>query len=174
MKARGRYQLNFSAFNDLCTCCLQQWDLPSFVENNRSIVLQTAWVVLGFPWNPFGEATFLKKSIGLQLRFGFYAHLPSPCWDSVWLRLAQVLCMLSQSWVLMCSHSAVPWGHCLLIFNNSSGYLPFHHLLQWSLSFGRRGCKIHVPFRTEHSVVFYFLHLGWLWFSVFPTTVYYK
>lgn len=58
--------------------------------------------------------------------------------------------------------------------STASGYLPFYPLLQLSLDFKRRGCEIHFPFRAYHSAVFYFLHLGWLWVSVFTTTVYCK
>lgn len=79
--------------------------------------------------------------------------------------ILSVLCMLSQSlWVNICNFSPVsrklfPCSHlpplALKIF--------LAPLLQWSLSLGRKGCNISVPFMSEHPTVSYSLYLDQKW-----------
>ena len=72
------------------------------------------------PWRPICAAKKdswdLWSSTGTWLTYQglhyyrnkLYVHLPSPCWDLVWLCLTQVSCMLLQSlWVYMCRYSTV-------------------------------------------------------------------
>lgn len=51
VKSLCRHQL-ISMFNELCWCCLQQWGLAVILWR---ATLEIAWVVWGFPWDPFGQ-----------------------------------------------------------------------------------------------------------------------
>jgi hypothetical protein len=42
-------------FNELCGCGLQQWVLAINLWGATCIVLATAWIVWGFPWETFDQ-----------------------------------------------------------------------------------------------------------------------
>lgn len=87
-----------------------------------------------------------------QLELGLLAHFCLSCWAFVLLGISQVLCLLSQMLCIhMCSFSVVSRQHDLLASTSGSYNLSLS-VLQWSLSFGRRGYDTLLPFRAEHSL----------------------
>lgn len=56
----------------------------------------------GVPLKKTDSCSSYQLSIAPQLGMKFCAHCFSPCWDSVWLELVQVLFTLSQ---LLCDHT---------------------------------------------------------------------
>lgn len=55
MKALCRPKLEFSVFNELRRCCLQQWDLALSCGEQQPIDLSTALIVREFPSDPFDQ-----------------------------------------------------------------------------------------------------------------------
>ena len=58
VEALCRHQLDLSMFSELCRCCFQQWYL-TFCLWRATIVLATAWAVLGIPMRPLWPKTQL-------------------------------------------------------------------------------------------------------------------
>jgi hypothetical protein len=97
-----------------------------------------------------------KLSIVPHPGVGICVHLPSLCWDSVYL-VHSVTTTFVSSYVQLfsCVQKIISLSHLpplsLTIF--------LAPLWRGSLSFGRRDCNINVPFRAEHFTVPYFLYL---------------
>lgn len=98
------------------------------------------------------------------LGLGGCVQLPFPCWDLIWLRFAQLVCMQSQPpWVHMRSCIAMSRRHYFLLVNTASG----SYILSTPSSavIPEAWCEIVVPFR-DGVPVSYSQRLGQLWISV--------
>lgn len=113
--------------------------------------------------NRFSSSNSNQLSVAPQLRRGFCAHLPIPCWDFTLLEYAQVLLMLSQPlWVHMCSFSILPGKCCFLVLIHCLWLLPC-----FSLLFSNDPCVLggwdgiqNAQFRAENSAVSRSLHIN--------------
>jgi hypothetical protein len=87
----------------------------------------------------------------------------------VWLKLEQILCLLSPLlWVLTCFSAVLkPVSYRPLLPLASTVFLT--PLLKWSLTHWRKECSTDVPLRADQSMVSYFLHLDQLQISVLIT-----
>ena len=127
-------------------------------HNDRCVtVLATFWgpVLMSFSQDsPLSRSH--KLSIVPHPGVGICVHLPSLCWDSVYL-VHSVTTTFVSSYVQLfsCVQKIISLSHLpplsLTIF--------LAPLWRGSLSFGRRDCNINVPFRAEHFTVPYFLYL---------------
>lgn len=97
----------------------------------------------------------------------FHSHLPSPCWNLIWLGLAHCMCChkhneLTRAVALFCPEDAVSLGSLLpLVLIVFPSCLP-----QRPSKFWKSGCNNYVPYVAELSIALYPLHLGQLWVQV--------
>lgn len=89
-----------------------------------------------------------------QLGVGLDAYLPLPCWDFIWLKLAQVLYKLLQPlWVHVCklpvrsvNTDLLPWSYPI----SATCHLSTSSSAMTPNSWWKR-CYMYIPFRSEPS-----------------------
>lgn len=144
-----------------CLCCSIVMSVRPALKCDhptKGQIIKEIWVFSQQLWNANSSSARRKNP------------RPPPCWDFVWLKLAGVLCMLSQSLCAhMCKCPTVCRRHCFLVVIHYPWLLqPGHHMLSFT---GNpvplwEWFNIDLSFKDKHFAVSYSLHVDQLWVSV--------